>query len=79
MAITTMQELFIDELGDIYDAEHRFLEGQQEMAQKATDQDLRSAIQEHIEQTRQHIRKLEREVRHYRDSYSCHWVLSSLP
>ena len=43
----------------VYDAEHQFLEGQQEMAQNATDQDLESAIREHIEQTRLHIRNPE--------------------
>ncbi len=59
MPLTNAQDLFAYELGDIYDAEHRFLEGQQEMAQKATDQDLERAIQEHIEQTRLHIRNLE--------------------
>src|SRR5919199_242870 len=59
MPITNAQDLFVYELGDIYDAEHRFLEGQQEMAQEATDQDLEKAIREHIEQTRLHIRNLE--------------------
>ena len=59
MPFTSTQDLFVYELGDIYDAEHRFLEGQQEMAQKAVDQDLEKAIREHIEQTRLHIRNLE--------------------
>jgi ferritin-like metal-binding protein YciE len=59
MPITNAQDLFVYELGDIYDAEHRFLEGQQEMAQETTDQDLEKAIREHIEQTRLHIRNLE--------------------
>ncbi len=59
MPIANAQELFLHELADIYDAEHRFLEGQQEMLQKATDQDLRSAIENHIEQTRQQIANLE--------------------
>ena len=51
--------MFLRELGDIYDAEHRFLEGQQEIVQEATDQELEKAIREHIEQTRLHIRNLE--------------------
>lgn len=59
MPITNVRELFVYELGHIYDAEHSFLEGQREMAQKATDQDLEKAIQEHIELTRLHIRNLE--------------------
>lgn len=59
MPITNTQELFLHELCEIYDAEHRFVEGQQEMAQKATDGKLESAIREHIEQTRLHVRNLE--------------------
>lgn len=60
MAITSMWELFIDELGDIYDAEHRFLEAQQEMAHRATDRKLKDNIQEHVEQTREQIKNLEK-------------------
>ncbi len=59
MAITNAQELFVHNLGLIYDAEHQFVEGQQEMAQNASDQDLKSAIQDHIDQTEQHARNLE--------------------
>ncbi len=59
MPIANMQELSVHELCELYDAEHRFLEGQQEMVQNASDQDLQSSIQQHIEQTRQHIQNLE--------------------
>ncbi len=59
MPITNTQELFLHELSEIYDAEHRFVEGQQEMAQSATDGKLESAIREHLEQTRLHARNLE--------------------
>ena len=59
MPLANMQELAVHELCEIYDAEHQFVEGQQEMAQQATDGELESAIQEHIEQTRLHIRNLE--------------------
>ncbi len=60
MPISNAQELFVHELGEIYDAEHRFIEGQQEMIQNATDESLRSAIQEHLAQTRQHAVNVER-------------------
>jgi ferritin-like metal-binding protein YciE len=59
MPINNAQELFVHNLSEIYDAEHQFVEGQQEMAQQATDQDLKSAIKEHIGQTEQHARNLE--------------------
>jgi ferritin-like metal-binding protein YciE len=60
MVISNAQELFVHELSEIYDAENRFIEGQQEMVEHATDQDLKGAIQEHLEQTRQHAVNVER-------------------
>ena len=60
MPIANAQELFVHELGEIFDAENRFIEGQQEMAEHATDQELKGAIQEHLEQTRQHAVNVER-------------------
>ncbi len=52
------------ELCELYDAEHRFVEGQEEMVQAASDQDLQSSIQQHIEQTRGHIQNLEQVFAH---------------
>jgi ferritin-like metal-binding protein YciE len=58
--IASTYDLFIHELGEIYDAEHRFLEGQEEMAREATNGDLEGAIRQHIEQTREHAFNIER-------------------
>ncbi len=63
MPIANTNELFLHELRELYDAEHRFIEGQQEMAQSATDVDLKSSIQNHIEQTEQHANNLEQVFR----------------
>ncbi|HST03260.1 MAG TPA: DUF892 family protein, partial [Chloroflexia bacterium] len=59
MAISTMQAMLLNEIGDIYDAEHQFLEGQQKMLAAATLPKLQKMITEHIAQTEQHIRNLE--------------------
>jgi len=59
MPINNAQELFVHSLSEIYDAEVQVVEGQQEMAQQASDQDFRSAIEDHIHQTQQHARNLE--------------------
>ena len=59
MAINNLQDKFIHELGDIYDAEHQFLKGQEEMLRNATDSKLKQMIQQHIEQTHQQISNLE--------------------
>jgi len=60
MPIANAQELFVHELSEVYDAEKRFIESQQEMVEHATDQELKGAIQEHLEQTRQHAVNVER-------------------
>ena len=59
MAIANMQELFLHELAEIYDAEHTIVFGLQAMDQGASDEDLRSAVQNHLEQTEGHIQNLE--------------------
>ena len=59
MPITNVQELLVHELAEIYDAEHRFLDGQVKMVHRATDHELQRAIENHITQTRQHIGNLE--------------------
>ena len=64
MAISNAQELFVHNLSAIYDAEHQFVEGQQEMAQNANDPDLKSVIEEHIGQTQQQARNLEQVFEH---------------
>jgi ferritin-like metal-binding protein YciE len=60
MPIADTRELLLHELRELYDAEHRFLEGQVLMVHKATDAELQRAIEDHIYLTRQHIRNLER-------------------
>ncbi len=59
MALKTLDEKFTHELGDIYDAEHRFLEAQQKMMKEASDSQLKQMINEHIGQTQQQIKNLE--------------------
>ncbi len=59
MEIKTLDEKFAHELHDIYDAEHRFHEAQQEMLEQATDSTLKSMIKAHIGQTEEQIQNLE--------------------
>lgn len=59
MPITNSQEKFTHELGDTYDAEHQFLQGMEKMAQQARNEQLKSGIQQHIQQSRQQAQRLE--------------------
>lgn len=58
MPISSLQEKFVHDLGDIYDAEHRFLDAQEEMLGHASAPQLKEMLQEHIAQTRQQIENL---------------------
>jgi len=59
MTIRTLDEKMAFELQGIYDAEHQFLEAQQEMQKQASSDTVRSMLEKHIEQTQQQITNLE--------------------
>src|SRR5215213_4877105 len=59
MPIADTRELLLHELRVLYDAEHRFLEGQVQMVHRATDSELQRSIEDHIYQTRRHVQNLE--------------------
>ena len=56
----TLNELFLDELADIYDAEHQLVKALPKMANAATCTHLQQALQSHLEETKGHVTKLER-------------------
>lgn len=59
MAINTFEEKFHHALGDMYDAEHLFLEAQQEMMSRTDSQELKTMLDKHNRQTKGHIANLE--------------------
>ena len=56
---SALNELFIDELKDIYWAEQHLVKALPKMAKAATSEELRSAIEEHLEETENHVSRLE--------------------
>ncbi len=58
-SLTTLNDLFLEELRDIYSAETQILEALPKMAEKATTEELRDAFEEHLEQTKEHVTRLE--------------------
>ena len=55
----TLQKLYIEQLKDLYSAEHQILEALPKMIQKATHADLKRGFQVHYQQTEQQIQRLE--------------------
>lgn len=59
MKLQTLQDLFVHELKDLYSAETQLLKALPKMASAATNEELKTAFEEHFEQTREHVRRLE--------------------
>lgn len=59
MAVTTLQDLFIEELGDLLDAEKQLVKALPEMAEAANSGQLRQAFQHHLQQTEGQVQRLE--------------------
>jgi ferritin-like metal-binding protein YciE len=55
----SLHDLFVDQLRDLYDAESKIVMALPKMANAATATDLKQAFQNHLEQSREHIRRLE--------------------
>ncbi len=55
----TLHDAFLDELRDTYDAEKQLTKALPKLAKAATSPDLRAAFEEHLEQTRGHVERLE--------------------
>ena len=60
MKENALKELYIDELRDIYNAENQLTKALPKMAKAATSDELRAGFEEHLEQTKGHVERLER-------------------
>ncbi len=60
MKLESLQELYVEELKDLYNAEQQLLGALPKMAKAACAPTLRSAFEHHLEQTRGHIERLDR-------------------
>jgi ferritin-like metal-binding protein YciE len=54
-----LKELYVDELKDIYSAETQLVKALPKMAKAASSDELRSGFEEHLEQTKGHVARLE--------------------
>jgi ferritin-like metal-binding protein YciE len=59
MKINTLQDLYVEELRDIYNAETQLIKALPKVAHAATSDELRSAVEDHLEQTKVHIDRLD--------------------
>jgi ferritin-like metal-binding protein YciE len=57
--MSTLQDLFLDEIKDMYDAEKRIAKALPKLAKAATNVELQEAFSMHAEETQGHIERLE--------------------
>jgi len=59
MQQSALKELYVDELRDLYDAEGQLTKALPKMAKAATSDELRAGFENHLEQTKGHVQRLE--------------------
>jgi ferritin-like metal-binding protein YciE len=59
MKLQTLEDLLHHELRDLYNAENQLLKALPKMAKAASNEDLRAGFEEHLQQTRGHVQRLE--------------------
>ena len=59
MAGDGLRELYVDELKDLYSAENQLVKALPKLAKAASSDELREGFEEHLEQTKGHVQRLE--------------------
>jgi len=60
---STLKDLFLEQLQDMYDSEHRITKALPKLIEAATCKELKSALESHLRETEGQIEKLERVFR----------------
>jgi ferritin-like metal-binding protein YciE len=59
MELSSLEDLFVDELKDLYSAENQLLKAIPKMAKAATSKELKAGFEKHLTQTEGHVERLE--------------------
>src|SRR5512141_393349 len=59
MSLQSLQDLYVDELKDLYSAEQQLLKALPKMAKAAYAPELKDAFNQHLEQTRHQVERLD--------------------
>ncbi len=59
-ALRNLRDLLVDELRDLHHAENQLVKALPKMAKAASNEELREGFDEHLEQTKEHVDRLER-------------------
>lgn len=59
MALRSLEDAFVDELRDVLSAEKQLVKALPKMAKGAHNEELKTAIEQHLEETKTHVERLE--------------------
>lgn len=59
MKVSSLQELYVEELKDLYDAENQIIKALPKMIDATSSEELQNALTEHLEITRQQAKRIE--------------------
>ena len=59
MKVNSLRDLYLEQLKDLYDAEHQLIKALPKMAKASSSAELREAFEEHLETTKEHARRIE--------------------
>jgi ferritin-like metal-binding protein YciE len=68
MELSTLKDLYIHELKDLYSAEKQLIRALPKMAKAATSPDLAKGFEQHLEETREHAVRLEKLLKDHHQS-----------
>jgi ferritin-like metal-binding protein YciE len=57
--LSSLEDVLVHEMQDIYDAENQLIKALPKMAKAASSSELKTAFEEHLEQTKGHVNRLE--------------------
>lgn len=60
MKLSTLKDLYIHELKDLISAERQLIKALPKMAEAASDEKLSAGFEEHLEETKEHVSRLEK-------------------
>jgi len=59
VALESLNDLFVEQLRDLYDAENQLIKALPKMVEGAHSDELRQGFEEHLEQTKEHAQRIE--------------------
>ena len=60
MKSSSLKDLYVEQLQDLYSAENQLIKALPKMVEAASSDELRTSIEEHLEKTKQHAARLEK-------------------